>query len=159
MKRDETTFISRTPQIPKSMTREDILALFNRRQEAWEDLDAGALAADYADDAVIESPLAGSHRGREAAEQALRAVFSAFLDLKVTTDALIIDGNRVVQVMTTEGTHIGEFLGLPPTGKPFRLSVVLLHELREGRIAREQRVYDFTGLLMQVGVLKAKPAV
>jgi len=159
MKRDETTFISRTPQIPKSMTREDILALFNRRQEAWEDLDAEALAADYADDAVIESPLAGSHRGREAAEQALRAVFSAFLDLKVTTDALIIDGNRVVQVMTTEGTHIGEFLGLPPTGKPFRLSVVLLHELREGRIAREQRVYDFTGLLMQVGVLKAKPAV
>ncbi len=159
MKRDETTFISRTPQAPTNMTREDIVALFNRRQEAWEDLDAEALAADYADDAVIESPLAGSHRGRQAAEQALRAAFSAFLDLKVTTDALIIDGNRVVQVMTTEGTHIGEFLGLPPTGKPFRLSVVLLHELQEGRITREQRVYDFTGLLMQVGVLRAKPAV
>lgn len=159
MKRDETTFISRTPPVPSNMTREDILALFNRRQEAWENLDAEALAADYADDAVIESPFAGSHRGPAAAEKALRAVFSAFLDLKVTTDALIIDGNRVVQLMTTEGTHIGEFLGLPPTGKPFRLSVVLLHELQQGRIVREQRIYDFTGLLMQVGVLKAKPAV
>ena len=37
--------------------------------------------------------------------------------------------------------------------------VVLLHELQEGRIVREQRIYDFTVLLMQVGVLRAKPAV
>jgi ketosteroid isomerase-like protein len=48
-------------------------------------------------------------------------------------------------------------MGLPPTGKPFRLPAVFLYELRDGRIVRERRIYDFTGLLVQVGVLKAKP--
>jgi hypothetical protein len=36
---------------------------------------------------------------------------------------------------------------------------VFLYELKDGQIARERRIYDFTGLLMQVGLLKARPAV
>ena len=157
MENDDATFIGTGTPADTALAREDIVALFNRRQEAWEDLDAAALAADYADNVVIESPMAGVHRGRAAAEQALRTAFSAFVDLKMKTESLIIDGNLVAQVVSGEGTHIGEFLGLPPTGKPFRLRAVLLHELEGGKIVRERRIYDFTGLLMQIGALKAKP--
>jgi steroid delta-isomerase-like uncharacterized protein len=138
-------------------TREDIIAMFNRRQQAWEDLDASALAADYADDVVIESPFAGTHRGRAAAEQALRAIFTAFVDAKLSTEDVIVDGSRVAHVMTGEGTHMGEFLGIAPTGKAFRLRFVCIHDVEDGRIVRERRIYDFTGLLMQIGVLKARP--
>jgi hypothetical protein len=157
MANEDATFIGTRTHSHRDMARDEIVALFNRRQEAWDDLDAAALAADYADDVVIESPMAGVHRGRAAAEQALRTVFSAFVDLKITTENLIIDGNAVAQLMMSEGTHIGEFLGLAPTGKPFRLRVVLLHEIEDGKIVRERRIYDFTGLLMQIGVLKARP--
>ena len=54
--------------------------------------------------------------------------------------------------------HIGDFIGMAPSGKPFRLAAVFLYELGNRQIIRERRLYDFTGLLVQIGVLKAKPA-
>jgi steroid delta-isomerase-like uncharacterized protein len=140
------------------MTRNAIAAFFERRRMAFDNQDAGALAADYAVDCVIESPSGGVHHGRAAAEQVLRSVIDA-LDVKMHQDALLIDGDSVAQVLTLEGTDDGQFLGLPPTGKSFRVPAVFLYELKDGQIARERRIYDFTGLLMQVGLLKAKPAV
>jgi steroid delta-isomerase-like uncharacterized protein len=140
------------------MTRDEIVAFFERRQELYDDFDAAALAADYADDAVIDSPIAGVHTGRAAAEQAYRAVFGAFLDRKMKTESLVIDGDRVARVATMEGTNIGELMGLPPTGKRFRFTAVFLYELKDRQIVRERRIFDFTGLLVQIGVLKVKPA-
>lgn len=141
-----------------SMTRQQVLDFFKRRWEAHDDLDAAALAADYAENAVIESPTAGVHTGREAAERTFRVIFSAFLDLTTAVDELIIDGDSVVAVVSLEGTHIGEFLGLPPTGKRFTMPAVFFYQLENGQIVRERRIYDFTGLLLQIGVLKARPA-
>ena len=140
----------------RQMTRDEIAALFARRQEAYEDLDAAALAADYADDVTIESPISGSH-GKADAERNLRAVFNAFMDLKMTFDPPLIDGNRVALYATAEGTNMGGFMGLPASGRPFRLGTAFICELRDGKIVREERIYDFTGLLIQIGVLKAKP--
>jgi steroid delta-isomerase-like uncharacterized protein len=139
------------------MTRDEILALFARRQDAYDDFDAAALAADYADDARIESPVSGPH-GKAEAERNLQAVFDAFIDLKMSFDPPIIDGNRVAQLATAEGSNMGGLMGLPASGRPFQLTTAFLFELRDGKIVREQRIYDFTGLLIQVGILKAKPA-
>ena len=157
MKREQMAAIAGPQQARRGMTRDEIVAFFDRRQELYDNLDAAALVADYADDAVIESPSAGVHTGRAAAEQSLRAVFGAFLDLKVKTDGLVIDGDRVAQALSIEGTHIGAFMGVPPSGKHFRLTAVFLYEIAAFQIIRERRIYDFTGLLIQIGMLKAKP--
>ena len=141
----------------RQMTRDEITALFARRQEAYEDLDPAALAADYADYVVIESPISGSH-GKADAERNLRVVFDAFLDLKMTFEPPIVDGSRIALYAIAEGTNIGGFMGLPASGRPFRLATAFICELRNGKIVREQRIYDFTGLLVQVGILKVKPA-
>jgi len=84
-------------------------------------------------------------------------VFDAFLDMKVQTDSLVIDGNRVAQALSIEGTNMGGFLGLSASGKPFHLAAVFLYELKDRQIVRERRIYDFTGMLTQIGVLKTKP--
>lgn len=139
-----------------AMTRAQIEALFARRQDDYDNLDAASLAADYADDAVIESPITGRH-GKAEAQQSIEAVFRAFMDISLTTEALLVDGAQVAQVITLEGTNIGGLFGLPPTGKSFKIPAVFVFELRNGKIARERRIYDFTGVLVQVGVLKAKP--
>jgi steroid delta-isomerase-like uncharacterized protein len=141
-----------------SMTHEDIVVLFARRQIAYDNLDAEVLAADYSDDCCIESPTGGTHSGRMAAQKVLQVVFDAFQDMKVRTESLLIDGNRVSQLLDIEGTNLGKFLGLPPSGKPFHVTAVFLYELEDGRIRRERRIYDFTGMLTQIGVLKTKPA-
>jgi steroid delta-isomerase-like uncharacterized protein len=140
------------------MTREAILAIFDRRREAYGRQDVDALARDYADDCVIESPTGGVHHGPAAAAQVLQTVFDAF-DVKMQQECLLIDGDSAAQCVRIEGTDSGVFLGQPPTGKSFRISAVFLYDFKDGRIARERRIYDFTGLLVQVGLLKAKPTV
>ena len=156
MTREQTTVVD-TRQLQSGMTRDEILAFFKRRLEAYEDLDARALAADYIDGSVIESPTTGVHRGRDA-EMALRSVFAAFLDLTMSVDDVVIDGDAVVTIHTVEGTHIGEFLGFEPTGKRFQMSMAVFHRLKDRKIIHERRIYDFTGMLLQIGLLKAKPA-
>jgi steroid delta-isomerase-like uncharacterized protein len=138
-------------------TRADVAALFDRREAAYDNLDAAALSADYAENAVVDSPTGGTHTGRAAIQRVHEAVFKAFLDLKIVTTDLLIDGNRVAQLMTIEGTNIGGFLGLSASGKPFKLNAVFVYELKDGQIVRERRIYDFTGMLAQIGVLKTKP--
>jgi steroid delta-isomerase-like uncharacterized protein len=150
--------VAGTAEAQSTMTRQQIQDFIKHHWEAYEDLDASALAADYAENAVIESPTAGVHTGPEAAERAFRVIFNAFLDLTMTVDNLIVDGNNAVAVMLLEGTHIGEFLGIPPTGKRFAMPAVFFYQLENGKIVRERRIYDFTGLLVQIGALKAKPA-
>jgi predicted ester cyclase len=140
----------------RGSTHDEIAAIFARRVEAYEDLDAAALAADYADDAQIHSPVTGTH-GKADAERNLRVVFDAFLDLKMTFEPPIIDGMHVALFARAEGTNIGGLMGLPPSGRPFKLTTAFFCELKDGKIVREQRIYDFTGLLLQIGVLKAKP--
>lgn len=154
----EPTIVTGTPESRSVATRDEMVAFFKRRQEAYENLDAALLASDYADRATIESPTGGVHIGPEAAERTLKMVFHGFLDITLTVEDLIIDGNHAVEVLSVEGTHIGEYLGLAPTGKRFKMPMVVFYELAEGRIIRERRIYDFTGMLIQIGVLKAKPA-
>ena len=140
------------------MTRHDILTLFEQRQAAFLRRDVGALADLYAEDGVVESLMAGTVRGRDAIGNVYRAWFAAFPDVVITSEDLIVDGLRAAHFMTHAGTDSGGFMGLPPTGKPFRIPIVHFFEFRDGRIVRERRIYDFTGLLVQIGVLKAKPA-
>ena len=49
-------------------------------------------------------------------------------------------------------------MGMPATGRRVTIPVVFLYEFKDGKIVRDRRVYDFTGMLVQVGTLKAKPA-
>jgi steroid delta-isomerase-like uncharacterized protein len=139
------------------MTRDQIAAMFESRRAAYDRQDAAALAADYMADCVIESPTAGTHHGPAAAERVLAKVFEA-LDVKLVQEAVMIDGDSVAQVVSLEGKDVGDFLGLAPTGKSFRVPGVFVYELKAGKIARERRIYDFTGLLIQTGLLKTKPA-
>ena len=138
------------------MTRDQIEGMFERRRAAYERQDAAALVADYAADCVVESPSGGTHQGQAAVEQVLRVVFDA-LNVHVHQQSVIIDGDAVAQVVRIEGQDVGQFLGLAPTGKSFRVPGVFLYDLQDGRIVRERRIYDFTGVLIQIGLLKAKP--
>jgi steroid delta-isomerase-like uncharacterized protein len=139
------------------MTRESILAVIAHWESAFAERDLQGLSALYADDAILESPIVGSISGREAVTKTTLALLEAFPDAKYTTEPPVIDGTRAAVAAVVEGTHVGAFLGVEPTGRPFRLSLVFLLEFRENEIVRDRRVYDFTGWLVQLGVLNAKP--
>ena len=141
------------------MTRDQIHTLFDQRHGALTRRDSTALADLHAQMGVLESPAAGGTvTGRAAIERVYQAWFTAFPDFDFVSDELLVDGDRVVEVGTISGTDTGGFMGLPPTDKPFRLPMIVLFTVKDGHILHERRIYDFTGLLVQIGVLKAKPA-
>jgi len=140
------------------MTRTEIVELFERRQDAVARHDVTALMALHADGCVVESPLGGTQQGRAAIGQVYRSFFEAFPDATYSVSELVIDDDVVVQVGTLSGTDTGGLMGMVPSGKPAVLPMVVVCRVADGLIVRERRIYDFTGMLLQIGVLKAKPA-
>ena len=140
------------------MTRSEISDLIARFQAAWDRRDVDALANLHTEDCIVESPVAGGQaRGREAIRRSYEAFFHAFPDLAITYDPPLIDGDRVVVISRISGTDRGGFLGLQPSGRHVDFPCVLLYDVENGFITRERRIYDFTGLAVQVGAIKAKP--
>lgn len=141
------------------MNREDIVALFARREAAWRRHDAGALAADHADDSVAESPMQGRLEGRRRIAESYDYWFKAFPDLAYTVRDLIIDGDRVALFFGIRATQTAPFGGVPATGRRIDFGGVCLFRLgADGLFVHEQRLYDVSGVLMQLGVLKMRDA-
>ena len=139
------------------MTRQEIVELLTRRNRAWENRDAAAMAATHAVDGVAVSPFGGVQEGREEIERVYRLWMAAFPDARFTHEDPVIEGDRAVQIATITGTHSGDFFGLPATGRHMEVQAALLLKFADGLVKEERRIYDFTGLLVQIGVLKAKP--
>jgi hypothetical protein len=140
------------------MTRDEIIAFFDSRQSAWRSRDPHVLTECHAPAGVVVSPMFGTLHGRQAIGDSYRALFSIFPDWDLVSEPALIDGNRVAQPFSVTATHVGEFMGLAGTNRRFQIQGVRLFEMADGLIAHERRMYDFTGLLIQVGVLRGKPA-
>jgi steroid delta-isomerase-like uncharacterized protein len=141
------------------MTRDEVASVFARRHEAINTRDLEALAGLYSADCVVDSPMAaGTVQGRQAVTKIHQALFEALPDLHFGQEQLLVDDDQAVQIGTMTGTYTGGFMGLPPSGKPLRVPIVVVCRLRDGLIVQERRIYDFTGMLVQIGVLKARPA-
>ncbi|MBI1875100.1 MAG: ester cyclase [Acidobacteria bacterium] len=138
------------------MDPEELRRFFDLRQEAWNRRDPDALVAGYVYDAVIESPAFGVVRGRPAIEEQYRSWFRTFPDFTFTREDLLIDGDHVAQTARCTATHSGEFMGLPGTGRRITIAAALFFRMKDGFILQERRIYDFTGFLMQLGILKGK---
>ena len=70
----------------------------------------------------------------------------------------MIDGGRVAQEFAVDATHSGAFMGAAAERPQVSIIGVRLFEMEDGLIVHERRYYDFTGLLIQIGILRGKPA-
>jgi steroid delta-isomerase-like uncharacterized protein len=139
------------------MTREEMTDLITRCRIALANHDTKGLVAAHAEDCVIESPTAGGvATGRKAVAKVYDAWFNAFPDLTVAAGELLVDGNRAAHCLVLSGTDTGGFLGMPATGKPFRVPLVWVIEAENGFVTHARPFYDFSGVLIQIGVLKVK---
>jgi steroid delta-isomerase-like uncharacterized protein len=139
----------------------DLRALFEQRAQAWARRDAAALASGYAEDAVVTSPMFPGAEGRAAIEKSFVSLFRVFPDWEMTFEPTCVDpdGTRVMQACHVRATQRGDFMGIGATGKRVEFDCVLIMDVGGGLIARERRIYDFTGVLIQLGVLRSKPAM
>jgi C-1 hydroxylase len=139
------------------MTRDEIIRFFDNRQAAWRARDPESLAAGHAEDGTVVSPMFGALHGRTEIAESYRRLFETFPDWFFKNEELIVDADRVAQHFVATATHVGEFMGLSGTNRHGRIEGVMLYTMKDGTILRERRHYDYSALLIQIGVLRSKP--
>jgi steroid delta-isomerase-like uncharacterized protein len=139
-----------------AMTRDEMMACLLRRRRYWDVKDVAGLTAMHAPDGEIESPMFGPIRGRAEIERTFRKMFEVFEDMTFDYDEPLIDGDRAVQPFLARATHRHEVFGMPATGRRFEVRGALFYDFAGGYVSRERRLYDFTSLLVQLGVFKPK---
>ncbi len=140
------------------MTREQAVEFFTQQQQYWNRRDAEALTATHTADGTLLSPLFKTVVGQVAILASYRSLFEIFPDWTYAAEELLVEDDRAVQTFSAAATHIGEFMGIAGSGRKFHINGVRFFKMDGLLIARERRYYDFTGLLIQLGVLRSRPA-
>jgi len=140
------------------MTRDEIVAVLDRCVIAQVSSDPSTVPDLYTTDATIISPMFGAFVGHAEIAEAYREAGKVYADITNTLETRVIDGHHAIDIHTVRATHVGEIFGVPPSHRQITFTLVYIFELRDGRIAQERRLYDFTSVLVQLGVLRARPA-
>ncbi len=78
---------------------------------------------------------------------------AAFPDGHIEVRATYVQGDTAVSEFRATGTHRGELMGIPPTGKRVSLVICNVMEVRDGKVYREREYFDGSSMLAQLGVL------
>jgi steroid delta-isomerase-like uncharacterized protein len=77
----------------------------------------------------------------------------AFPDSYFSVEDMIAEGDEVVTRKTFHGTHEGEFMGIPPSGRTVNVSLIDVVRISEGRVVEHWSVGDNLGMMQQLGVI------
>jgi steroid delta-isomerase-like uncharacterized protein len=104
---------------------------------------------------LIRTPLPIDATGAQALKQVWAMLLRAFPDLHVAVEDVIAEGDKLVCRNTVTGTHQGEYMGLPPTGKSVTYNEIFIVRFADGRIAETWGVVDVLSQMRQLGVIQA----
>jgi steroid delta-isomerase-like uncharacterized protein len=106
-------------------------------------------------DVRIRTPLPVQTTGAQALKEVWAILLRAFPDLHLTVEDVIAEGDKVVTRNTVTGTHQGDYMGRPPTGKSVSYNEIFIFRFAGGRIAETWGVVDSLSLMRQLGVIPA----
>ena len=104
-------------------------------------------------DAKLRTPLPIEATGAELAKELWARPLRAYPDLHITIEDLIAEGDKVVARNTVAGTHRGEHMGIPPTGKSVTYNEIIIARFADGRIAETWAVVDVLSQMRQLGAI------
>jgi steroid delta-isomerase-like uncharacterized protein len=113
----------------------------------------------FAPDFVEHEEIPGLDPGRQGLRQAFQMFHTAFPDLQVTIQDILADGDKVVAREQWTGTHQGEFMGMPATGKQVAFNVIDIVRFAEGKLVEHWAVSDMLALLTQLGAIPEPDSV
>jgi steroid delta-isomerase-like uncharacterized protein len=106
-------------------------------------------------DAQIRTPLPIEATGAQLLKEVFGRLHQAFPDLHVTVEDVIAEGDKVVGRNTVTGTHRGQYMGIPPTGKSVTYNEIFIARFVNGRIAETWGVVDVLSQMRQLGAIQA----
>jgi steroid delta-isomerase-like uncharacterized protein len=110
----------------------------------------------YASTFIAHDPTIPEGQGSpEQVKQFVNTYLSAFPDGHTTVEDLISDGEKVAYRWTFRGTHQGELMGIPPTGKQVTITGITINRLSGGKVEEQWNNFDQLGMLQQLGAAPA----
>ena len=98
----------------------------------------------------------GRPQGPKGLLYASQTFRTAIPDLHCTIEDLLASGDKITARLLFTGTHKGEFMGHPATGKPVRFFAIDILRIRNGKIVEDWHLEDNLTLLEQLGVVSLK---
>lgn len=116
--------------------------------------DLDGFLALVADDMIEheELPFPDGPSGKAGVGMLFQSMFDAFPDFEMVVDDTIVEGDKVVIRVRAVGTHQGEFMGIPPTGRRIEVPLIDIMRINDGKIAEHWGVMDGGVMMQQLGV-------
>jgi steroid delta-isomerase-like uncharacterized protein len=77
----------------------------------------------------------------------------AFPDSYFTVEDMVAEGDKVATRKTFHGTHGGEFMGIPPSGRSVSMGLIDIVRISDGRVVEHWSMGDTLGMMQQLGVI------
>ena len=127
------------------------------QQRLYDLLNAGDIdgfGALLSDDFVEHEETPGLAPTKDGVLEFFRMYRAAFPDLRMDTEDVLASGDKVVARVRATGTHEGEFMGMPPTGKSVDVQLIdIMLFAEDGRVREHWGVVDMLAMLQQLGVV------
>ena len=108
-------------------------------------------------DFVQLDPFPGQGPGREGVKGVVAAFRSAFPDMHWAIEEQVGEGEKVVSRLAFTGTHRGEFMGIPASGKRVHVKGVAVDRVAGGKMADSRVLMDTMSMMRQLGALPEPP--
>ena len=136
------------------MSIEENKSIVRRYQEIYNSNDLEALGEVVSEDLLTPRIMPGIPSGIEGAKAAHQIMLTGFPDYQTVIDDLFAEDDKVVARITMSGTHTGNFMGIPATGKHVEFTGMYIARIANGKIVEHWGEEDGVSLLIQLGVLK-----
>lgn len=101
---------------------------------------------------VYRAPGSPEFRGPEGFKQLIAMYRAAFPDLHLTVEEVLAEGGTVVSRYTARGTHRGDLMGIPPSGKQVAIPGIVISRFADDKVVEDFEILDHLGMLQQLGV-------
>jgi steroid delta-isomerase-like uncharacterized protein len=136
------------------MSSEENEAIVREAVEAFNRNDPDAVDRLFAADYVDHDPSrAGLPPGPDGVKQAWSMFRAAFPDLQATVEDTIVEGDKVAVRGVVHGTHQGELMGIPPTGRRVTVALIDINRIESGKLVERWAEQDNLGMMQQLGVV------
>ncbi|MDR3418253.1 MAG: ester cyclase [Nevskia sp.] len=121
--------------------------------EVWNKGNADAIDRLFAPDAIahgLTNPTGGPVRGPASFKPFHRSFCRAFPDIHVEVADAVTEGDMIAARCRVKGTHLGDGLGVPPSGRHVDFTGMAFMRVRNGRIVEAWNNFDFETMRAQI---------
>lgn len=106
-----------------------------------------------ADDVIEHEKFPGLEPNKEGVKQFFALFRSAFPDLRMESHEILAEGDLACARITITGTHEGEFMGMPASGKRIEVEAIDMLRIRNGQATEHWGVTDSMTMMQQLGAI------